>query len=119
MAEKFTSSSDGPVTDEQNLYKSAVDMESGTNNPHYEAWLAAMSAENKNSTSQIKANGDVKTKIGILWFVGTVCVLLILIGGYSLIVNPASAKDVWVITGPIISSAITGTVAYFTGDKNS
>ena len=61
----------------------------------------------------------MKTKIGILWFVGTVCVLLILIGGYSLIVNPASAKDVWVITGPIISSAITGTVAYFTGDKNS
>lgn len=53
-----------------------------------------MSAENKNSTSQIKANGDVKTKIEFFWFVGTVCVLLILIGGYSLIVNPASAKDV-------------------------
>ena len=30
MAEKFTSSSVGSVTDEQNLFKSALDMESGT-----------------------------------------------------------------------------------------
>ena len=34
MAEKFTSSSVGSVTDEQNLFKYDFDMESGTNNTH-------------------------------------------------------------------------------------
>lgn len=67
--------------------------------------------------AQIRASGEVSTRIGILWLIGVISVLLISIGGYSLIADPKNAKDVWVIIGPIITSAVTGTVAFFTGEK--
>jgi hypothetical protein len=70
------------------------------------------------TVGQIRAAGEVKTRLGILWFVGVVCVILLIIGGSAFILNPEHAKDVWVIIGPIISSAVTGTVAYFAGEKN-
>ena len=67
--------------------------------------------------AQIKAHGDVKTKIGVLWFIGAVCVSLIVIGGIAMIVNPEQSKDIWIIIGPILSSAIMGTIAFLTGEK--
>lgn len=67
--------------------------------------------------AQIKAHGEVKTKIGVLWFIGSVCISLILIGGIAMIVNPQQAKDIWIIIGPILSSAVMGTIAFLTGEK--
>lgn len=93
---------------------------SATNDAAYELLLKQYAATQKpQSTAQIKAAGEVKTRLGIIWFVGVVCVLLIIIGGAATFKDPTTAKDVWVIIGPMISSAITGTVAYFTGEKNS
>ncbi|MEK4283212.1 hypothetical protein [Ureibacillus sp. FSL K6-0165] len=92
--------------------------QSSTNTPEYNQLLKMYLDTQKPMTpTQIKAHGEVKTRIGILWFVGIVCALLIIIGGISIFKDPNSAKDVWVIIGPILSSAVTGTVAYFTIDK--
>ncbi|WP_133406903.1 hypothetical protein [Parashewanella tropica] len=71
------------------------------------------------STEQIKAHGNVKTKIAIVWFVGIICGILSLGGLIATFVNPTSAKDIWVIVGPIISAAVTGTVSYFAGEQQN
>lgn len=89
---------------------------SSTNTPAYDAIIKQLSKPQ--TTAQIKAHGEVKTKIAILWFIGVVCGLLIIIGGIALIMDPENAKNVWVIIGPILSSAITGTVAYFSGGNS-
>lgn len=66
----------------------------------------------------IRARGDVTTRVGVLWFVGAICTLLI-IGGFTVfIVQPEHAKDVWVIIGPIISAAVSGTVSFLAGERS-
>ncbi|MEH7249173.1 hypothetical protein V7114_20650 [Neobacillus niacini] len=94
-----------------------IQASSATNTSQQEVYYKQFIAPKPQTVAQIKASGDVKTRIGVLWFVGIICVALIGIGGISLIKDPTSAKDVWVIIGPIISSAVTGTVAFFTGEK--
>lgn len=97
-----------------------IETPSATNTAAYEMLLKQYTSSQKPLTAaQIRANGEVKTRLGILWFVGVISVLLIAIGGISILKDPQNAKDVWVIIGPLISSAITGTVAYFTGERNS
>ena len=49
------------------------------------------------STEQIKAHGDIATRIGMLWFVGIICGILAIGGIAAFFINPTSAKDVWVI----------------------
>ena len=71
------------------------------------------------STEQIRAHGDIKTRLGIIWFVGIICGILSIGGVIAFFVNPNSAKDVWVIVGPIISAGVTGTVSYFAGEQKS
>jgi hypothetical protein len=71
------------------------------------------------TTEQIKAHGDVKTRIAMLWFVGLICGILAIGGIAAFFINPDSAKDVWVIIGPIISAALSGTVSYFAGERSS
>lgn len=69
------------------------------------------------TTGIIKAQGEVKARIGVLWLIGIVCSLLI-IGGFAVFfVRPESAKDVWVIIGPIISAAISGTVSFLAAER--
>lgn len=63
------------------------------------------------TTEQIRAHGDVKTRIAMLWFVGLICGILSFGGIAAFFINPASAKDVWVIIGPIISAGLSGTVS--------
>lgn len=67
--------------------------------------------------AQIRAEGDIKVKIGVLWFVGVISGLLALFGGSTFLLHPDNAKDIWVIIGPIISAAVTGVVAFLTGEK--
>lgn len=69
------------------------------------------------STDQILAHGVVKTRIGIIWFVGVICGILAIGGLCAFFKNPESAKDIWVIIGPIISAAVSGTVAFFAGEN--
>jgi hypothetical protein len=65
----------------------------------------------------VKAHGDVKTRIGVLWLIGIVCSLLI-VGGFAVfLLRPESAKDVWVIIGPIISAAMSGTVSFLAAER--
>lgn len=93
--------------------------QSVTNPASYEVYLKQyVDANLKPKTpAQIRAAGDVKIKLGILWFVGAVCCGLLIIGSIPLINDPKNAKDTWVIIGPILSGVLTGTVAYFTGEK--
>ena len=82
------------------------------------AYIQQYSQQEKQLTpAQIRAQGEVKTRIGVLWLVGIICTILGIFGGISFIVSPQNAKDVWVIIGPILSSAITGTIAFLTGEK--
>jgi hypothetical protein len=67
------------------------------------------------SIGEIHAHGDVKTKVGVLWFVGIICGLLIIGNFLVLFIRPENAKDVWVITGPILSAAISGTLGFLAG----
>ena len=78
-----------------------------------------LSIPTSTTTGMIQAHGEVKTRIGVLWLIGVVCSLLIL-GGFAVIfVRPELTKDVWVIIGPIISAAISGTVSFLAGQRAS
>jgi hypothetical protein len=71
------------------------------------------------SADQIKAHGEVKTRMGIIWFVGIICGILA-IGAFIISYKDISnAKDIWVIIGPIISGAVSGTVGFLSGEKSS
>jgi H+/Cl- antiporter ClcA len=84
-----------------------------------QAWNKVLVNNSKPKTpAQIKAAGDVSVKIGVLWLVGIVCGLLGTFGCVAFFVIPDSAKDLWVIVGPIITAGLTGTLAYLTGEKN-
>lgn len=67
---------------------------------------------------EIHAHGDVKTRIGILIFIGIATCLLIIGGFLVFFIRPEIAKDVWVIIGPIISASITGTISYLLGERS-
>ena len=69
------------------------------------------------TTAQIKAHGDVKVKLGVLWLIGVVSVILGTFGCISFLITPDKSKDLWVIIGPIISASLTGVVAFLTGEK--
>lgn len=69
------------------------------------------------SPDMIKAQGDNQARMGILWFIGIICVLLILGGFAVFIIQPGSAKDVWIIIGPILSAAVSGTLSYLAGER--
>lgn len=85
-----------------------------------EAYLKLLKDTVKPETpAQIRARGDIKIRIGVLIFVGIICSILSIIGGISFITSPENAKDVWVIIGPIISGAVTGTIGFLTGEKSS
>jgi hypothetical protein len=71
------------------------------------------------TTEQIKAHGEVKTRIGVLWFVGIICAILSLGGVAAFFVNPQNAKDIWVIIGPIISAGVSGIVSYSAGENSA
>lgn len=94
---------------------SSFGSQSSTNSPEYETWLKE--STKPKTPAQIKANGDVKTRLGILVFLGVICVSLIIFAGVFSLRNPENTKDIWVIIGPMISSAITGTVAFFYGEN--
>lgn len=86
----------------------------------FQAWQRTMEEANKPRTpAAIKAAGDVKVKIGVLWMIGVTCTVLSAFGGVMFFYNPSVAKDVWVITGPIITAALTGTLGYLSGEKNA
>ncbi len=82
----------------------------------YQKKLLADASKPK-SPAQIRAAGEVKIKIGVLLVVGIICTILSIAGAFVLINTPEHAKDVWVIIGPIITAAITGTIGFFTGEK--
>ena len=65
------------------------------------------------SPDHIRASGDVKTKIAIIWFVGIISGILATGGMIAFFVDSEKSKDIWVIIGPIITAAVTGTVAIF------
>ena len=69
------------------------------------------------TSNEIKAHGDIKVKVGVLWLVGVICFTLSIFGCVSFVMVPDKSKDLWVIIGPIISASMTGTVAFLTGEK--
>ena len=70
------------------------------------------------TANQIKAQGEVKTRTGIIWFVGIIIVLIIIFGGVFSLIYPDKFKDTWAIFAPIVSSAVTGALTYFITDQN-
>lgn len=85
-----------------------------------QAWqkLLAESAKPK-TPAQIRAAGDVKVRVGVLWVVGVTCGVLALAGVAMFFWNPGDAKDLWVIIGPIITAGITGILGYLTGENSA
>jgi hypothetical protein len=75
------------------------------------------SASNETSDN-IRAHGDVKARIGVLWLVGAILGILAIGGICAFFFKPDNAKDIWVIIGPIISAGITGTVAFLSGERS-
>jgi hypothetical protein len=55
----------------------------------------------------IRAHGEISTRIVIVVVVGVLLALLILGGFVIMWIHPDRAKDIWVITGPIVSAGIT------------
>jgi hypothetical protein len=69
------------------------------------------------STAQIRAHGEIRIRMAVIWLVGVICSILSLCGILSLFVLPDSFKDIWVTIGPIISAGLTGTVGFLMGEK--
>lgn len=93
---------------------------SSRNLSNEQAWQKLLLENSKPKTpAQIKAAGEVKVKVGVLWLVGTTSAVLALFGGVAFFTIPEKAQDLWVIIGPIITAALTGTLGYLTGEKNS
>lgn len=84
-----------------------------------QAWQqkALADASKPKTPAQIRAAGDVKVKVGVLWLVGITCAILSIFGGLVFINTPEHAKDFWVIIAPIITAGVTGTIAFLTGEK--
>lgn len=84
-----------------------------------QAWRqkALADAGKPKTPAQIRAAGDVKIKVGVLWLVGVTCSILATFGGIVFIQTPEHAKDFWVIIAPIITAGVTGTIAFLTGEK--
>ena len=77
-----------------------------------------VASSSKLSSDQIKAHGDVKTRIAIIWLVGIICGILSVGGLLAFYFKPENSKDIWVIIGPIISATLSGTVAFLAGEKS-
>lgn len=86
----------------------------------FQAWQQRIitDAAKPKTPAQIRAAGDVKTKLGVLWFTGIICSILSIFGGVAFIYSPEHAKDIWVIISPIITAGVTGTIAFLTGEKS-
>lgn len=86
----------------------------------YQAWQKRVldEAQKPKTPAQIRAAGDVKVKVGVLWLVGVTSAILSLFGGAVFIIKPENAKDIWVIIAPIITAGVTGTLAFLTGEKS-
>ncbi|EGQ8202427.1 hypothetical protein IG509_16805 [Vibrio cholerae] len=83
-----------------------------------QAWQKLVNDAAKPKTpAQIRAAGDIKVKVGVLWLVGITCSILAFFGGIVFILTPEHAKDIWVIIAPIITAGLTGTIAFLTGEK--
>lgn len=93
--------------------------DSSTLNPYSEHPL------NKPKTpAQIRAQGEVDIAQGemdmkkfVLKIIGALTALLIIIGGAAFFIRPDNYKDLWVILGPIIATAISGTIGFLSGEK--
>lgn len=69
------------------------------------------------SKPELKAFGDLRIRLSIIRWVAAITIILVLIGGATIFISRDYIKDVWVIIGPIISSAISVTVTAFFGDR--
>lgn len=96
-----------------------ISASSSTQPNELQAWQhkALANASKPKTPAQIRAAGDVKVKVGVLWLVGTTCAILSVFGGIVFINTPEHAQDFWVIIAPIITAGVTGTIAFLTGEK--
>lgn len=82
--------------------------------------FASMIADKRKpkTRSQIKAEGDVKFKIGVLWVFAIILGPLVFFGGIIYLNDPNSGKEFWLIIMPIITASITGILGYIAGERN-
>ncbi len=69
--------------------------------------------------STILAEGEVRIQVTIARFIGAIIIVLALGGLIFTFVNPAEAKSLWVIIGPIISGGISGAIGFLDGKKHA
>ena len=65
--------------------------------------------------AEISARGEVSTRILFLSIVGVLNSILAIGSLWISFKDPEHAKDIWVITGPIMSATICGPVGYIFG----
>jgi hypothetical protein len=65
----------------------------------------------------IHAEGDVWTRLAVVIFVTIIVSILALGGIIAWLKDPTTAKDLWVIIGPIISGAVLGVIGFIAGER--
>lgn len=69
------------------------------------------------TTEHIAVEGDIKIRIIVISFVGSILVLLTLGGIIGPIFEPTIFKDYWPRVLPIISGAVFGLIGFIVGAK--
>lgn len=69
--------------------QTTISSSSSTQPNELQAWQqkALADASKPKTPAQIRAAGDVKVKVGVLWLVGITCAILSIFGGVVFIVN--------------------------------
>ena len=70
------------------------------------------------TTAEIYARGDVTTRVVVVAGVLIIVVILVLGGLFISYTQPDRTKDVWVIIGPLISAALSGTIGFIAGESH-
>jgi hypothetical protein len=74
----------------------------------------------KSDPKVIMAEGEVKLREKVFYFVGVLVVLLLLVTFvYPLVNKDASYKDLWAITGPLISGSVVALVGVVAGKNKN
>jgi hypothetical protein len=71
------------------------------------------------SVEEISAHGDVSVRLAIIRVVTIVTAVLATGGIAAWFWKPENAKELWVIIGPIISGAVSGSIGFIAGERAS
>jgi ABC-type proline/glycine betaine transport system permease subunit len=72
-----------------------------------------------NSSDEIYAQGDVRIRLIVVIGVFVVATVLGVGGIWFAIAQPDKARDFWIIIGPVITAAISGSLGFLAGRRHA